>query len=1178
MADVVSTIVMDTSQAEPAVKRLTAVQNQLAASSRSVAAAQGQIVSSSPTPALNAAAKATKQVTSEQAKLAKQTTQTLEAFVRYNIVNQVFNRLSRGIRDSVNASRELELQIARVQTLTQRSGTGAITEGVLDISNAFGIDAIKVADAAYLALSNQVGNLSESLEFTAKTAQLAKAGFADLADVGNLVSGIMNSYNLEVNNVNRIQDELFRSVELGRVTIQQLAGSLGVLTKPAAQLGIEFREIAAAVSAITISGVETDTAITGLRNTMFSLLKPSTALKAAMQELEISSVESGIAIHGLIGFLEEIQGTTQGTSAELAELFTNLRAFQGASALLGGQQGLNTLQQFNKELDGVVARAQALVEATDADKFQKNINSFRNVLTKEVGNDIVQFTNSLISAFGGADAAAKTLAATLRSVAPVMAVLIAQFTATTIVRWIQAIYLGVGTVTSLTAATQGNTAAQTVNNAAKTAGVAASTAATAANAAETASIVAKTRAMAALALTGFNVVAVAVAIGFGIGLLVKRFLDARNGATDLVERFNEIRKIRLDKLNEDMERLNINAQEAARLSRQQASETITSLEQMNAAYRRHVAETESSQRVITQGFRNQAQDRVNVVKRMLDQITSAYLESDKVIRNLEQGQRDFANRARAAIVDFNLSQIQDPRQLADALRRESDKLLDAARKTQSPEERLRFFDDALARATQMLNVEGQDRQAVAQINRVQQERELIIKSIVDQEQKLTAEAQKQEGFIGKQAARLEALLNELEGLEKSLGEAPTAEAQDRITNQMKTVAKNFTTTLKDLEREVPEDVLKKFIDPAELKRTFGQFRNVITGQLGDFDVLIGANQLALRKSVEDALAKSFDINVRANLEAATGIDLAAAGPGAAIQAATKQGVQRETALLNAPQVTDALRKLESATSSAINTMVEEADKRSKASVVTSNLVDDMGRTIGKLRAIDEEAVAAAQKLKLAAAAIDRGDFDTATRIIEENEEALKKVGVNTSQLGTIIQETIDAQKNYNNKLLELEFDATNLNNLDKAVKDAGDKISQNNSIPQALNDGAPPIRQASSSLAAAIQAGIAAVQGAAASGSALGGRRGFALGGRGTDTIPAMLSPGEFVVNSRATREFFPQLMAMNSMQQPIYRQQGGEVNNTTVGDINVNVRGEVNGRQIAEEIRREIKRGTVRL
>lgn len=107
--------------------------------------------------------------------------------------------------------------------------------------------------------------------------------------------------------------------------------------------------------------------------------------------------------------------------------------------------------------------------------------------------------------------------------------------------------------------------------------------------------------------------------------------------------------------------------------------------------------------------------------------------------------------------------------------------------------------------------------------------------------------------------------------------------------------------------------------------------------------------------------------------------------------------------------------------------------------------------------------------------------------------------------------------------------------------------------------------------------------GAQAPGFAEGGLvRYLAEGGfapRGTDTIPAMLSPGEFVVNAKSTRRFYAQLEAINSGRQPIYRADGGS---TTVqfGDVNIteSKNGQDTARQIMDTIRRQLRRNTGRI
>ena len=79
---------------------------------------------------------------------------------------------------------------------------------------------------------------------------------------------------------------------------------------------------------------------------------------------------------------------------------------------------------------------------------------------------------------------------------------------------------------------------------------------------------------------------------------------------------------------------------------------------------------------------------------------------------------------------------------------------------------------------------------------------------------------------------------------------------------------------------------------------------------------------------------------------------------------------------------------------------------------------------------------------------------------------------------------------------------------------------------------------------------------------------------RGMDSQLVAASPGEMIVNSRSASRFFSQLQAMNAGQNPVFRNEGGPV--TNVGDINVNISnptGPIDGRQIADSLRRELRR-----
>jgi TP901 family phage tail tape measure protein len=143
-------------------------------------------------------------------------------------------------------------------------------------------------------------------------------------------------------------------------------------------------------------------------------------------------------------------------------------------------------------------------------------------------------------------------------------------------------------------------------------------------------------------------------------------------------------------------------------------------------------------------------------------------------------------------------------------------------------------------------------------------------------------------------------------------------------------------------------------------------------------------------------------------------------------------------------------------------------------------------------------------------------------------------------------------------------------------------------IGPAIEQGIPPAAQIEAHFQAAANYAMQAAMALAMAppsfdetASAMAANGGFiyrASGGNvGTDTVPAMLSPGEFVVNAAAASRFTSQLTAMNAGSQPVFRGGGGTT--TNVGDVSIVVnesrRPGQTAREINRELFREIRRGT---
>jgi hypothetical protein len=159
-----------------------------------------------------------------------------------------------------------------------------------------------------------------------------------------------------------------------------------------------------------------------------------------------------------------------------------------------------------------------------------------------------------------------------------------------------------------------------------------------------------------------------------------------------------------------------------------------------------------------------------------------------------------------------------------------------------------------------------------------------------------------------------------------------------------------------------------------------------------------------------------------------------------------------------------------------------------------------------------------------------------------------------------VEDTREINQGINDQTSAVERATSAVGRLASAWGDVMRQVAQTNVNTEALASMSSP----------------AQVQRAAAGGKAWE----FLAGGGqplGSDTIPAMLSPGEFVMNAASSQRFASQLLAMNAGIKPVFRSEGGSV--TNIGDINVTVTGGGSSRQtarsIATELRRELRRGT---
>lgn len=238
---------------------------------------------------------------------------------------------------------------------------------VLDYANGSVKSIADINGALYTAVQAGV-DYTNSIEFIGKAEQLAVANKANLNTTVDLLTATMNAYGFTIQDVGRLNDVYFTSTLIGKQTIDELGASMGQVVTIAATSGVSFEEMSAAISTMTAKGMETSAAITALRGVITTFTNPSEEARKAAAALGIDLSYAGLSSKGLAGAMEDVMAKTGGSTAKMIELFSEMKAMAGVTAITG-----DGMKFFGEALDKIKGSAGSAEEA-----YQKMVNTFSN--------------------------------------------------------------------------------------------------------------------------------------------------------------------------------------------------------------------------------------------------------------------------------------------------------------------------------------------------------------------------------------------------------------------------------------------------------------------------------------------------------------------------------------------------------------------------------------------------------------------------------------------------------------------------------------------------------------------------------------------------------------------------------------------------------------------------------
>lgn len=288
---------------------------------------------------------------------------------------------------------KLETQIANVSTVADstQSSISSMTQAVLRMQTEVPKGATEIANALYDVESSGFHG-AEALDLVATSSQAATAGLTDVQTAAGATSAILLAYGKSGAEAAAVSDTLFQTVNLGRLTFEQLAMTVGDWAAMAATLHVPLEDATSALAAMTLAGTNANESSTQLTRLMQSFINPSQAMTKAFQDQGYASADLALRQLGLKGSIDLLTTAAKGNPATLQDMFVSIEALNGVMQL-GSANGKN----YEKAISGIAdptARAGATMKAMDKQAatlaFQIGIlkNTFSSIAIS-IGNSML---------------------------------------------------------------------------------------------------------------------------------------------------------------------------------------------------------------------------------------------------------------------------------------------------------------------------------------------------------------------------------------------------------------------------------------------------------------------------------------------------------------------------------------------------------------------------------------------------------------------------------------------------------------------------------------------------------------------------------------------------------------------------------------------------------------------
>jgi TP901 family phage tail tape measure protein len=280
--------------------------------------------------------------------------------------------------NAVKVGQEFDKQMHNIQSISRQTDYEIKQLGDAFIQMSMDIrtttdSASKLAEAYYFIQSAGFAG-AEGMEVLRVATKAATAGLTETEVASKAILAVLAAYNLTAADAAHVSDVLFKTVDLGVLTFEELASQLGDVVNTASVTHVPIEVIGAALAAMTRNGISAAESVTALNQLLVQIISPSEKMQNIAKELGVDISLEALRTKGLQQFLADIERIA-GADGLLLLFGDNVRALKAVLSLTGeNMDDFNSLMEQMGDVTGRTDEAFA-TQSHSIEAYAKNIKN-----------------------------------------------------------------------------------------------------------------------------------------------------------------------------------------------------------------------------------------------------------------------------------------------------------------------------------------------------------------------------------------------------------------------------------------------------------------------------------------------------------------------------------------------------------------------------------------------------------------------------------------------------------------------------------------------------------------------------------------------------------------------------------------------------------------------------------